>query len=78
MVLPEYLFLLNFCFFMLSLQVMNVLTSSKELLDLIKVVDSVFHSKQAGSGKPMLNSLHRFVPSIHEQLKVQLTSLLYF
>ncbi|PON97710.1 sphingomyelin phosphodiesterase [Trema orientale] len=51
------------------LKVVSMLTSSKELLDLIKMVDSVFHSKQARSGKPMLNSLYRFVPSIHEQLK---------
>lgn len=54
----------------LSLQVINVLTSSKELFDLIKMVDSVFHSKQAGCGKSMLNSLCRFVPSIREQMQV--------
>ncbi|XP_062073942.1 uncharacterized protein LOC133778135 [Humulus lupulus] len=51
------------------LKVISILTSSKELLDLIKMVDSIFHSKQTGSGKPMLNSLYRFVPSIREQLK---------
>ncbi|KAF3943498.1 hypothetical protein CMV_029953 [Castanea mollissima] len=50
-------------------KVMNILTSSKELVDLIKNVDTVFHSKQAGSGKSMLNSLCRFVPSIREQLQ---------
>ncbi|KAH7514196.1 hypothetical protein FEM48_Zijuj11G0063000 [Ziziphus jujuba var. spinosa] len=49
--------------------VINVLTSSKELFDLIKMVDSVFHSKQAGCGKSMLNSLCRFVPSIREQMQ---------
>lgn len=50
-------------------KVMSILTSSKELTDLIKNVDTVFHSKQAGSGKTMLNSLYRFVPSIREQLQ---------
>jgi len=50
---------------------MNILTSSKEFVDLIKNVDTVFHSKQAGSGKSMLNSLSRFVPSIREQLQVE-------
>jgi hypothetical protein len=49
---------------------MSILTSSKELTDLIKNVDTVFHSKQAGSGKSMLNSLYRFVPAIREQLQV--------
>lgn len=64
------IFYRNFCLSILSLQVVNTLTSSKQLLDLIKMVDSVYHSKQAGSGKPMLNSLYQFVPSIREHLKV--------
>ncbi|KAL5551432.1 hypothetical protein UlMin_001608 [Ulmus minor] len=51
------------------LKVMNTLTSSKELTELIKMTDSVFHSKQTGSGKSMLNSLCRYVPSIREQLQ---------
>ncbi|KAL5750884.1 hypothetical protein ACOSP7_025487 [Xanthoceras sorbifolium] len=51
------------------LKVMNVLTSSKELIDLVKNVDTVFHSKQAGSSKSKLNGLYRFVPSIREQLQ---------
>ncbi|MED6174964.1 hypothetical protein PIB30_073971 [Stylosanthes scabra] len=51
------------------LKVLDVLTSSKELMDLLKNVDTLFHSKQAGSGKPMLNNLYRYVPSIHEQLQ---------
>lgn len=46
------------------------MTSSKELMDLIKMVDTAFHSKQAGSGKSMLNSLYRFVTPIREQLLV--------
>ncbi|KAA8521361.1 hypothetical protein F0562_012077 [Nyssa sinensis] len=51
------------------LKVINILTSSGELIDVIKNVDAVFHSKPAGSSKAMLNSLYRFVPTICEQLK---------
>ncbi|KAG8662286.1 uncharacterized protein LOC110629639 isoform X2 [Manihot esculenta] len=51
------------------LQVMQTLTSSKELTDLIKDMDAVFHSKQAGSSKLMLNSLHGYVPLILQQLQ---------
>ncbi|RAL54700.1 hypothetical protein DM860_001828 [Cuscuta australis] len=47
----------------------SILTSSVELLDLMKNVDIVFHSKPYGSSKSMLNSLHRFVPAIREQLQ---------
>ncbi|KAL7595321.1 hypothetical protein Lser_V15G28071 [Lactuca serriola] len=51
-------------------KVINVLTSSRELVDLIKNVDIVFHSvPAAGSSKSMLNTLYRFVPSIREQLQ---------
>ncbi|PQQ03531.1 uncharacterized protein Pyn_31307 [Prunus yedoensis var. nudiflora] len=50
------------------LKVLTILTSSKVLMDLIKMVDTAFHSKQAGSGKSMLNSLYRFVTPIREQL----------
>ncbi|MCI42793.1 hypothetical protein A2U01_0064030, partial [Trifolium medium] len=50
--------------------VLDMLTSSKELIDLLKNVDTLFHSKQAGSGKPMLNNLFRYVPIIREQLQV--------
>ncbi|EEF28225.1 conserved hypothetical protein [Ricinus communis] len=51
------------------LQVLKILTSSKELTDLIKNVNAVFHSKQAGSGKSMLNGLYSYVPLIREQLQ---------
>ncbi|KAK7330790.1 hypothetical protein VNO77_24990 [Canavalia gladiata] len=51
------------------LKVLDSLTSSKELIDLLKNVDTLFHSKQAGSGKPMLNNLYRYVPIIREQLQ---------
>ncbi|XP_076916235.1 uncharacterized protein LOC143575859 [Bidens hawaiensis] len=50
-------------------KVVNILTLSKELMDLIKNVDIVFHSNPAGLSKSMLNSLYRFVPSIREQLQ---------
>ncbi|KAD4385033.1 hypothetical protein E3N88_25201 [Mikania micrantha] len=50
-------------------KVVNVLTSSRELMDLIKNVDIVFHSNPAGLSKSMLNSLYRFIPSIREQLQ---------
>lgn len=60
----------SFCTFVF--QVMKILTSSKELTDLVKKMDAVFHSKQAGSGKLMLNSLYRYVPLIREHLQVDL------
>ncbi|KAL7165057.1 hypothetical protein ACSBR2_040862 [Camellia fascicularis] len=50
-------------------KVINILTSSGELIDLIKIVDTVFHSKPATSSKSLLNSLYRFVPTIREQLQ---------
>lgn len=48
----------------------KILTSSKELTDLIKNVDTAFHSRQAGSGKSMLSSLYGYIPLIREQLLV--------
>lgn len=50
-------------------KVINILTTSGELLDLIKNVDRAFHSQPNRSSKPMLNSLYRFVPAIREQLQ---------
>ncbi|KAI8546615.1 hypothetical protein RHMOL_Rhmol07G0132800 [Rhododendron molle] len=50
-------------------KVINILTSSGELLDLIKNVDIAFHSHPTRSSKSMLNSLYRFVPAIREQLQ---------
>lgn len=50
------------------LKVLGLLTSSKELIELIKNVDTVFHSKKAVSSKVMLDSLYRFVPLIREKL----------
>ncbi|XP_019173498.1 PREDICTED: uncharacterized protein LOC109169059 [Ipomoea nil] len=52
----------------MMLKVIVILTSSVELTDLIKNVDSVFHSKSSGSSKSMLN-LDQFTPAIHEQLQ---------
>ncbi|WCJ25862.1 hypothetical protein M5689_007719 [Euphorbia peplus] len=51
------------------LQVVKVLTASKDLTDLIKDMYAAFHSKQAGSGKLMTNSLYRYVPLIREGLE---------
>lgn len=50
-------------------KVMSMLTSSKELIDLIKNVDAAFHCKNAGSGKVMFNTSYRFVPLIRQQLQ---------
>ncbi|XP_009785492.1 uncharacterized protein [Nicotiana sylvestris] len=50
-------------------KVIRILTSSTELMDLIKNVDTVFHSKPTGSSKSVLNALHRHVPAIREQLQ---------
>lgn len=50
-------------------KVVNILASSDELVELIKSVDTVFHSVPVGSSKSMLNTLYRFVPSIREQLQ---------
>uniref|UniRef100_M4E840 Sphingomyelin phosphodiesterase n=1 Tax=Brassica campestris TaxID=3711 RepID=M4E840_BRACM len=51
------------------LKVMSILTSSKDLLVLMKNIDKTFHSKQTGPGNSTVNELSRFVPSIREQLK---------
>lgn len=56
-------------YFITSYQVLDTLTSSKELIGLLKNVDSIFHSSHAGSSKSMLSSLHRYVPAIREQLQ---------
>ncbi|KAJ8526753.1 hypothetical protein K7X08_029230 [Anisodus acutangulus] len=50
-------------------KVITILTSSTELMDLIKNVAIVFYSKPTGSSKSMLNALHRYTPSIREQLQ---------
>lgn len=47
-------------------KIIEILTSSIELLELVKNVDTVFHSKNAGSGKSVLN---KFVPQIREKLQ---------
>ncbi|KAL2903032.1 Sphingomyelin phosphodiesterase 4 [Bienertia sinuspersici] len=50
-------------------RVIDVLISSRELLELIKNVDAIFHSRNAGSGKTSLNYLNKFIPQIREQLQ---------
>ncbi|KAK4262581.1 hypothetical protein QN277_028126 [Acacia crassicarpa] len=51
------------------LKVLDTLTSSKELIDLLKNVDTLFHSRQSGSSKTILNNLYRYIPVICEQLQ---------
>ncbi|XP_074303946.1 uncharacterized protein LOC141638434 [Silene latifolia] len=50
-------------------KVMDILTSSRELLDLIKNVDAAFHSKSSVGSKTTISRLHKFVPQIREQLQ---------
>ncbi|KAK3039510.1 hypothetical protein RJ639_028092 [Escallonia herrerae] len=50
-------------------KIINILTSSLELTELIKNVDTVFHSRPSGSSKSLLNNLYRFVPAAREQLQ---------
>ncbi|KAL8136641.1 hypothetical protein V2J09_002642 [Rumex salicifolius] len=50
-------------------KIISVLTCSKELLDLIKNVDTVFHSRQARSCKPALHNLYKIVTPIREELQ---------
>ncbi|XP_047332152.1 uncharacterized protein LOC124935772 [Impatiens glandulifera] len=50
-------------------KVLDILTSSRELTDLINNMDTAFHSKPCGSSKSMVSSLYRYVPMIREQLK---------
>lgn len=57
---------------------MNVLTSAKDLIDLLKNVDDVYHSKPAASSNSKLSSLCGYVPSISEQLQVSSSSLSFF
>lgn len=53
------------------MQVIDCLTSSVELTDLIKNVDSVFHSKVAGEPtKSLLTEMKRYIPTIRQQLQV--------
>ncbi|XP_071917616.1 uncharacterized protein [Coffea arabica] len=50
-------------------KVINLLTSSTELMDLIKIMDTAYHSKPTGSSKLVPNALYSFVPAIREQLQ---------
>lgn len=51
-------------------QVISILASSTELMNLIKNVDTVFHLKSTRSSKSLLNRLYRFIPTIREELQV--------
>lgn len=50
-------------------KVVSILTSSSELINLIKDDHTVFHSKPFRSSKTVLHNLYKFVPSIKEQLQ---------
>ncbi|KAL9242774.1 hypothetical protein vseg_016740 [Gypsophila vaccaria] len=50
-------------------KVMDILTSSRELLDLIKNADAAFHSQSSVGGKATTSSVYKFVPQIREQLQ---------
>eukprot|EP00268_Persea_americana_P041778 TRINITY_DN41767_c0_g1_i3.p1 TRINITY_DN41767_c0_g1~~TRINITY_DN41767_c0_g1_i3.p1 ORF type:complete len:563 (+),score=75.32 TRINITY_DN41767_c0_g1_i3:158-1846(+) len=51
------------------LQLLNILTSSNELVDFLKKVDAAYHSKPAGSS-PISDTSYRSISSIREQLQV--------
>ncbi|KAL3649734.1 hypothetical protein CASFOL_006137 [Castilleja foliolosa] len=50
-------------------KVINILTSSTELIELIKNVDTVFHSKAAESSKSVLSLIKTYIPTIIQQLQ---------
>lgn len=52
-----------------AIQVLEVLSSSPELLDLLHKVDAAYHTRLAASSLPHDDTL-KYVPSIREQLKV--------
>lgn len=54
---------------------MSILTSSQELIGLIKNVYALFHIEEADISQSDLNSLHQFIPSIREQLQVKFSSV---
>ena len=51
------------------IQVLEVLSSTPELLDLLHKVDAAYHTKLVASSPPYDDVL-KYVPSIREQLKV--------
>ncbi|ERN00158.1 hypothetical protein AMTR_s00111p00045560 [Amborella trichopoda] len=54
---------------MMTMKVLNILTSSKELLDLVMRVDAAYHSKPCSLSSPFMDSLYKNVPSIREKLQ---------
>lgn len=49
---------------------LNILTSSRELLELLQKVDAAYHSKPVGPSSYSSDEVHKYVPSIREQLLV--------
>ncbi|XP_073002576.1 uncharacterized protein [Typha latifolia] len=50
-------------------KVLNVLTSSSELLDHLHRVDAAYHSKPPGPSSYSSDDVHKYIPSIREQLQ---------
>ncbi|KAG0458945.1 hypothetical protein HPP92_022073 [Vanilla planifolia] len=50
------------------LKVLSILISSQELIDLLRKVDTTYHAKQSRLYSP-LTYVHKYVPSIRQQLK---------
>ncbi|KAJ6822222.1 uncharacterized protein M6B38_389945 [Iris pallida] len=50
-------------------KVLGLLTSSKELVDFLHKVDVAYHSKSTGPSSFYLDNVHKYVPSIREQLQ---------
>ncbi|KAK8941201.1 hypothetical protein KSP39_PZI009735 [Platanthera zijinensis] len=50
------------------LKVLNILTSSKDLLNLLRNIDTTYHSKQSGLYSPA-SCVSKYIPSIRQQLK---------
>lgn len=64
---------INYCnvyyIIVLSIQVLEILSSSPELLGLLHKVDAACHSRLVASS-PSSDDVLKYVPSIREQLKV--------
>eukprot|EP01018_Ginkgo_biloba_P001763 Gb_16764 [translate_table: standard] len=59
-------------------KVLNVLISSKELLNLLRRVDSAYRNVKSGSTPYSFDSFHKLIPTIQEQLQDWEDGLLHF